>query len=190
MSSPLQPYEAVALTTPVDQLHVVVHTLGAATPRTSDNHRTIFLNTPDGSAIRINMTAKDTESTEGLLKWDRLSYQQSASQIRNAISDSIASTPPLIQTTSSSSTASAAPSAAPTTSGSPNKYDQLIETEINASPQQNITTPRVSEVINYINSTGRGRWTNLVEEAGSVVFFSNEEWAEAEQLTAHISSKQ
>lgn len=69
-------------TTPVTHVRVVVHTLGAAGPNTSDNHWSIYLLHPDGrSSTRINMRAEFDDPT-GILDWTKHGYVQTTSAIR------------------------------------------------------------------------------------------------------------
>lgn len=80
-SHPLSPQVVQADTTPVTHVRVVVHTLGAAGPNTSDNHWSIYLLHPDGvSSTRINMRAEYDDST-GILEWTKHAYIQTTSAI-------------------------------------------------------------------------------------------------------------
>lgn len=83
MPSPTLSSEVVqADNTPVTYVRVVVHTLGAAGPNTSDNHWSIYLLHPDGvSSTRINMKAEFDDPT-GILEWTRHGYIQTTSAIR------------------------------------------------------------------------------------------------------------
>ena len=81
MSPPLSPRAVQADTTPVTYVRVVVHTLGAAGPNTSDNHWSLYLIHPDGvSSTRINMRAEFEDPT-GILEWTKLGYSQTTSAI-------------------------------------------------------------------------------------------------------------
>ncbi|KAJ5111692.1 hypothetical protein NUU61_001322 [Penicillium alfredii] len=81
-SHPLSPQEVQADTTSVTNVRVVVHTLGAAGPNTSDNHWSIYLLHPDGvSSTRINMRAEFDDPT-GILEWTKHAYIQTTSAIK------------------------------------------------------------------------------------------------------------
>ena len=81
MPPPLSPQDVQADSTPVTYVRVVVHTLGAAGPNTSDNHWSIYLIHPDGvSSTRINMRAEYGDPT-GILEWTKLGYTQTTSAI-------------------------------------------------------------------------------------------------------------
>jgi hypothetical protein len=67
--------------TPVIYVRVVVHTLGAAGPNTSDNYWSIYLIYPDGaSSTRVNIRAEFADLT-GILEWTKLGYTQTISAI-------------------------------------------------------------------------------------------------------------
>ncbi|KAJ5330135.1 hypothetical protein N7452_010525 [Penicillium brevicompactum] len=83
MSPPLSPQVVQADTTLVTHVRVVVHTLGAAGPNTSDNHWSIYLLHPDGiSSTRINMKAV-FDNTTGILEWTRHGYTQTTSAVNH-----------------------------------------------------------------------------------------------------------
>ncbi|KAJ5713788.1 uncharacterized protein N7483_010969 [Penicillium malachiteum] len=74
MPPPLSPQAVQADTTPITHVRVVVHTLGAAGPNTSDNHWSIYLIHPDGvSSTRINIRAEFRDPT-GIFEWTKLGY--------------------------------------------------------------------------------------------------------------------
>ncbi|CEJ62531.1 hypothetical protein PMG11_11028 [Penicillium brasilianum] len=82
-STPLLPDIVQADTTPVTHVRVVVHTLGAAGPNTSDNHWSIYLLHSDRvSSTRINMRA-EFEDPSGKLEWTKHAYTQTTSAIRH-----------------------------------------------------------------------------------------------------------
>jgi hypothetical protein len=83
MPSHLLSSQAVqADTTLVTHLRVVVHTLSAAGPNTSDNHWSIYLLHSDGrSSTRINIRAEFDDPT-GILDWTKHRYIQTTSAIR------------------------------------------------------------------------------------------------------------
>lgn len=65
----------------VTYVRVVVHTLGAAGPNTSDNHWSVYLIHPNGlSSTRVNMMAVFDDPT-GILDWTKHSYIQTTSAI-------------------------------------------------------------------------------------------------------------
>ncbi|KAJ5225232.1 hypothetical protein N7468_006457 [Penicillium chermesinum] len=81
MPSPLPPQVVQADPTPVTTVRVVVHTLGAAGPNTSDNHWSMYLIHSDQvSSTRINMRAEFDNPT-GILEWTRHGYTQTTSAI-------------------------------------------------------------------------------------------------------------
>lgn len=81
MAPRISPQAVQADNTPVTHVRVVVHTLGAAGPNTSDNHWSIYLIHPDGvSSTRINMRA-ELDNPTGILEWTRHGYVQTTSAI-------------------------------------------------------------------------------------------------------------
>ncbi|KAJ5586712.1 uncharacterized protein N7459_002477 [Penicillium hispanicum] len=80
--APLLPPQTVQTdTTPVTHIRVVVHTLGAAGPNTSDNHWSIYLLHPGGmSSTRTNMRAEFGDPS-GILEWTKHGYTQTTSAI-------------------------------------------------------------------------------------------------------------
>lgn len=65
----------------VVQIRVVVHTMGAAGPTTSDNHWSIYLILANNAgSVRINMRAEYGDST-GILEWTHLAYALTNSAI-------------------------------------------------------------------------------------------------------------
>lgn len=81
MAPPISPQAVQEDQTPVTHIRVVVHTLGAAGPNTSDNHWSIYLlHAGGGSSTRINMRANFGDPT-GILEWTRHGYIQTTSAI-------------------------------------------------------------------------------------------------------------
>lgn len=81
MAPPLPPQMVQTDAATVTQVRVVVHTLGAAGPNTSDNHWSIYLIHPNGvSSTRINMRA-EFDDPEGILEWTKHGYIRTTSAI-------------------------------------------------------------------------------------------------------------
>ncbi|PGH26904.1 hypothetical protein AJ80_01487 [Polytolypa hystricis UAMH7299] len=83
MSTPLTSTEVQTDSSLVTHARIVVHTLGAVTPQTSDNHWSIYLTLPDNAgSIRINMRANFGDPT-GILDWTKQTYTLANSAIQH-----------------------------------------------------------------------------------------------------------
>ncbi|KAJ9253036.1 hypothetical protein DTO280E4_8389 [Paecilomyces variotii] len=79
---PIDPITVQHDVRPVDQVRVVVHTMGVSGPTTSDNHWSIYLVLPNNTgSIRINMRAEYEDPT-GLLEWTSHIYAVTTSAIK------------------------------------------------------------------------------------------------------------
>lgn len=83
MAPPLLPEEVLADPSSVSLVRVVVHTLGAAGPNTSDDYWSIYLIHSDGiTSTRVNMRAEFDDPT-GILQWTKHDYTQTTSAIQS-----------------------------------------------------------------------------------------------------------
>jgi hypothetical protein len=83
MSTPLTPEAVAQDQRVVNDVRVVVHTLGPAGPTISDNHWSIYLLLADDQgSVRMNMRA-DPGYVNGTLSWTRQAYLLTQSAIRH-----------------------------------------------------------------------------------------------------------
>lgn len=80
MSTSLNPQTAVNDSPLVRAVRVVVHTMGAAGPNTSDNHWSIYLLLDSNTSVRINMRA-EPDYVDGILDLTSQSYSLTTSAI-------------------------------------------------------------------------------------------------------------
>ncbi|PLB48821.1 hypothetical protein P170DRAFT_425829 [Aspergillus steynii IBT 23096] len=81
MAPKLPPQTVQTDASPVVHVRLVVHTLGPASPNTSDNHWSIYLIHPNGvSSTRINMRAEFDDPHE-ILEWTKHDYIHTTSAI-------------------------------------------------------------------------------------------------------------